>query len=105
MASMDGVTVPNNVPRTKGGEESCVEIPKENLPSSKEKMSQAEMLKEDHPSSKERLPRAEASNDRPSKKKKYNHKDGSKNTPRIEEPSSSKRRETKNVSKALHLRI
>ena len=35
MASMDIVTVPNNVPRTKGGESSCVEISKENLPFSK----------------------------------------------------------------------
>ena len=41
----------------------------------------------------------------PSKKKKSNHKEGSKKTPRTREPSCSKGREAKNVSKTLHPRM
>ena len=47
----------------------------------------------------------EASNDHPSKKKKRNHREGPKEIPRVEEPSSSKGKEDENVPEALHLRI
>ena len=64
------ITVPGDVPRTEGGEDSRVV---ENIPSFKEK-----------------LPREEASHGRSSKKKKRSHKDGSRKTSRTEKHSDSK---------------
>ena len=72
----------------------------------KVKASPIEIPKESYPSSKEtRVSQVEASNNRPSKKKKHDHREGPNKILRAKEPSSNKGREDENVLKTLHPRI
>ena len=62
MASMDAAMTSSNAPQAKGG-----------------KVPQAKISKESHPLSKEtKVSQVEPSSNRPSKKKKHSHKEGSK---------------------------
>ena len=88
MDTLGPITVPGDVPRTEGGEDSRAEILMENIPLFKEK-----------------LPREEASHCRSSKKKKCSHKDGSRKTSRTEKHSDSKGQGVRNISEAPHSKI